>query len=91
VSPASRVGCNSSKRSPIASSDHRLAGLLVAHVDPRESSFQLTHQALADQLGSVREIVTRLLRSFEDRGWIELGRERIVVRDRPALDSLARR
>jgi CRP/FNR family transcriptional regulator len=51
---------------------------------------QATHQALADDLGSVREIVTRLLRSFEDRGFVELGRERITLRDPAALAALAR-
>jgi len=49
-----------------------------------------THQALADELGSVREIVTRMLRSFEDRGYVELGRERIRVADEKALVELAR-
>jgi hypothetical protein len=34
-------------------------------------------------------MVTRLLRSFEDRGWVALGRENIVVRDRAAISGLA--
>lgn len=66
--------------------DQRLATRLLArgaqHVDA-------THQALADELGSVREIVTRMLRSFEEHGWVELGRERIVIRNRDALAKLA--
>ena len=45
---------------------------------------------IADELGSVREIVTRLLRSFEDRGYVELGRERIRVLDAKALGELTR-
>jgi len=44
---------------------------------------------LADELGSVREIISRLLSSFEDRGWIRLGRGRILIRDRAALQRLA--
>jgi CRP/FNR family transcriptional regulator len=67
--------------------DQRLAGILVAKAAPEISA---THQALADELGSVREIVSRLLRSFEDRGWVDLGRERIRIRDRDALAALAR-
>ena len=47
---------------------------------------EATHQKLADELGSVREIVSRLLRSFADRGWVKLERERITVLD---LKSLA--
>ncbi len=66
--------------------DQRLAALLVAKEDPVNA----THQALADELGSVREIVSRLLRSFEDRGWVALERQRIRVLDRDALDALAR-
>ena len=69
--------------------DQRLAALLVrrARDDP---TIQATHQALADELGSVREIVTRLLRHFEDRGYVELGRERIRVAEAKALAELAR-
>jgi CRP/FNR family transcriptional regulator len=69
--------------------DQRLAGLLVERAGARRE-IQATHQALADDLGSVREIVSRLLRNFEDRGWVDLGRERIVLVDAPALAALAR-
>lgn len=69
--------------------DQRLAALLVEKSGGR-SAVQATHQALADDLGSVREIVTRLLRSFEDRGLVELGRERVTLRDPAALAALAR-
>jgi len=70
--------------------DQRLAALLVGRTQGGGATVQATHQALADELGSVREIVSRLLRSFEDRGWVELGRERITVRDGAALAALAR-
>jgi CRP/FNR family transcriptional regulator len=65
--------------------DQRLAVLLLAKGDPVHA----THQVLADELGSVREIVSRLLRAFEDKGWVDLGRERIRVTDRAALTALA--
>lgn len=65
--------------------DQRLAALLLAKGDP----VLATHQALADELGSVREIVSRLLRSFEDRGWVDVARERITIVDRAALAELA--
>jgi CRP/FNR family transcriptional regulator len=68
--------------------DQRLAALLVAR--SADGEIHATHQALADDLGSVREIVSRLLRSFEDRGWVDLGRERVRVVDRAALENLAR-
>ena len=62
--------------------DERLAQLLIR----RGPVLEATHQKLADELGSVREIVSRLLRSFADRGWVKLERERITVLD---LKSLA--
>jgi CRP/FNR family transcriptional regulator len=66
--------------------DARLAQLLVQ----RGPVVAATQQKLAEELGSVREIVSRLLRQFEERGWVELGRERITVRDPRALAELAR-
>ena len=65
--------------------DARLAQLLV-HRGPEVHA---THQKLADDLGSVREIVSRLLRSFEDRGWVKLERERVTVLDPKSLAALA--
>lgn len=70
--------------------DQRLAALLVGRTQGGAPIVQATHQALADELGSVREIVSRLLRSFEDRGWVELGRERITVHNAAALAALAK-
>lgn len=48
-----------------------------------------SHQALADQLGTVREIVTRLLKQFERAGWIRVTRERTELLDAAALRHLA--
>ena len=68
--------------------DQRLAALLVGKSG--DGDISVTHQALADELGSVREIVSRLLRTFEDRGWVDLGRERVRIVDAKALAALAR-
>jgi CRP/FNR family transcriptional regulator len=65
--------------------DERLAQLLI-HRGP---VIEATHQKLADELGSVREIVSRLLRSFETRGWVKLERERVTVTDPRSLAALA--
>ena len=40
-------------------------------------------------VGTVREIVSRLLKRFEQRGWIALGRERVTILAPAALRSLA--
>jgi CRP/FNR family transcriptional regulator len=66
--------------------DQRLAGALLG----RGSVVHGTHQALADELGTVREIVTRLLKRFERSGWVSIGRERIEIVDAAALRQLAR-
>ena len=65
--------------------DRRLAALLLTRGD----AIQQTHQSLAEELGSVREIVSRLLRRFEEQGLVALGRERITVLNLPALQKVA--
>ena len=65
--------------------DRRLASALLGH----GPELAVTHQELADVLGTVREMVTRLLRRFERDGWIELHRERIRIRDSAALRRLS--
>lgn len=65
--------------------DQRLAALLVAKPSP----LRTTHQALADELGSAREIVSRLLKGFTEQGWVRLAREQIEVIDVAALKRFA--
>ena len=61
--------------------DQRLAALLITKPSP----IHITHQALADELGSVREIVSLLLKNFADQGWVRLGREQIEIVDEASL------
>ena len=65
--------------------DQRLAAALLGH----GGVVHATHQTLADELGTVREIVTRLLRRFERAGWLRLARERIDIVDAAALRAVA--
>jgi CRP/FNR family transcriptional regulator len=65
--------------------DSRLAATLLGH----GAQLRATHQALADELGTVREMVTRLLHRFERAGWVELSRECITIKDSVALRHLA--
>jgi len=65
--------------------DSRLAATLLGH----GQQVRATHQALADELGTVREIVTRLLHRFERDGWVELSRECITICDSSALRNIA--
>lgn len=65
--------------------DQRLAAALLG----RGQDVPITHQALADELGTVREIVTRLLHRFERDGWIALSREHIHIIRSAELRALA--
>ncbi len=61
--------------------DQRLAARLLAHAP----DCMLSHQQLADELGSVREIVTRVMRRFVDDGWVTAERGHIRILDTEAL------
>ena len=65
--------------------DQRVASALLAHCEPVE----ITHQRLADEVGSVREVVSRILKDLEARGYVRLERGRIHVLDREGLIRFA--
>lgn len=71
-----------------ASLDLRLARKLVAEASTSRI-VEATHQQLALELGSVREVITRYLREWERAGWIRNSRGSIEVVDRPALERYA--
>jgi len=66
--------------------DQRLASRLLLQREPDAT----THQMLADELGTSREVVSRILETFQHAGMIRLGRKRIEILDRKALDRLHR-
>jgi CRP/FNR family transcriptional regulator len=61
--------------------DQRLAALLLSKVNP----VAMTHQAIADELGSFRELVSRLLKDFEHKRWVRLERGYVHVLDGDAI------
>ena len=65
--------------------DQRLATLLLG----KGREVHATHQQLAEELGSVREIVSRLLKHFADEGLVALGRERVEILDPGGLRKLS--
>jgi CRP/FNR family transcriptional regulator len=65
--------------------DRRLARTLLA--DGADQVRQ-THESLAVAAGTAREVVSRHLKRFAARGWVELGRGVVVIRDRQALRQL---
>lgn len=85
----------------LARSHARLTGLLgqslevqVAQLLLEESdqgAVALSQATLAAMLGARRPSVNKVLRSFEERGWVELGYRVVHVRDQGALEDLATR
>lgn len=65
--------------------DARLAERLLG----RGAKLRITHQQLAAELGTVREIVSRVLKSFEEQGLVALGREQIEILDPAGLRRVA--
>jgi CRP/FNR family transcriptional regulator, anaerobic regulatory protein len=69
-----------------ASLDLRLARRLLAEADDK-GVVAKTHQQLALDLGSVREVISRYLGEWERMGWVHASRGSIEVLNRPALSS----
>jgi CRP/FNR family transcriptional regulator len=67
--------------------DARLATVLLRLDD--EGNRGVTHQEIAVELGTAREVVSRHLKRFEAEGWVRLGRRSISVADRERLAALA--
>ncbi|MEJ2119031.1 MAG: Crp/Fnr family transcriptional regulator [Alphaproteobacteria bacterium] len=68
--------------------DIRLAQKLIALAD-ESGTLALTHQQLASELGTAREVISRQLNEFQRRGWVAAGRGSITLIDRDALAQLA--
>jgi len=66
--------------------DARLAKVLL---DAKSSQISRTHQQIADELGTAREVVSRQLKRLELKGTVSLGRGQVEVINRSALEKLA--
>lgn len=62
--------------------DERLMRYIVAKMKQHKANeLHTTHQEIANELGTSREVVSRLLKQLEKKKWIELGRNVIYIRD----------
>lgn len=68
--------------------DARLAAFLAARSQV-ENPMQITHQEIAAELGSAREVISRLLDDFVHQGWIHSSRGVVEVLDAAALHKRA--
>lgn len=69
----------------------RLASLLLRLSREQESDdiVGLTHQDLAESVGTYRETATQVLNDLKGQGVIDIGRKRITILDREALEEIA--
>lgn len=68
--------------------DSRLARQLIAQRDA-DGCVHATHQEIARELGTAREVVSRVLKHFEQRGWVKLHRGWIEITDLVALETVS--
>lgn len=61
--------------------DERLLNLLEKKVNLTQSkTIHITHEQLANELGTARVVVSRLLKQLEEEGEVELGRNKITLK-----------
>ena len=72
--------------------DKRLAEFLLEESAIEGSDqLSLTHEKIANHLGTAREVVTRMLRYFQGEGMVRLARGTVELTDVKALTRLAGR
>ncbi len=70
--------------------DRRLAAFLLEEMALEEGSrLKITHEIIAGHLGTAREVVTRMLRYFQEEGMVKLSRGVIDITDEKLLRKLA--
>ena len=57
--------------------DERLEYYLLKQVDLLGSNLKMTHQEIASDLNSSREVISRLLKKMEAKGWLIIHRNSI--------------
>ena len=69
----------------------RLAQFLIQEsAIENTSKLKITHEKIANHMGTAREVVTRMLRYFQNEGWIRLSRGTIEIIDSANLSVLGR-
>ncbi|MBR6683732.1 MAG: Crp/Fnr family transcriptional regulator [Firmicutes bacterium] len=71
--------------------DKRLAGFLLEEASIEEdSNLKITHEKIANHLGTAREVVTRMLRYFQNEGMVKLTRGTIEIVDDKKMKNLCK-
>ena len=70
--------------------DKRLAKFLLEESALEDTlSLKITHEKIANHMGSAREVVTRMLRYFQNEGLVRLTRGTVELTDMKGLESLS--
>lgn len=70
--------------------DKRLAAFLLEETALENSaSLKITHEKIANHMGTAREVVTRMLRYFQSEGMVKLTRGAVEILDEDKLSQLA--
>ena len=70
--------------------DKRLAAFLLEEAAIEGSNeLKITHEAIANHMGSHREVITRMLRYFQGEGLVRLSRGMVAILDEERLKGLA--
>ena len=69
--------------------DRRVAAFLIEEADIEGTDqLKITHETIANHLGSPREVITRMLRYFQSEGLVQLSRGAVELTDREKLEEL---
>lgn len=69
--------------------DKRLAAFLLDEASIEgTNSLKITHEVIANHLGSHREVITRMLRYFQSEGMVKLSRGMVTILDEAKLQGL---
>ena len=69
--------------------DKRLAAFLLEEARLEDSPvLKITHEKIASHMGTAREVVTRMLRYFQNEGMVTLTRGTVEITDREKLSKL---
>ena len=69
--------------------DSRIASYLLSIFTPASQEIQITHEAIALELGSSREVVSRLLKEMERKAIVRLSRGAVTLLNPTALAEIA--
>ena len=69
--------------------DYRIASYLVNNSDNKLKTLRITHEAIAQELGSSREVISRILKTFEKQELLSLSRGKIELRNWSQLEKIA--